>query len=249
MNSKLRAIIGFAVVIALWQVLSWLHIFNPIYFASPLEVGQQLVVMIKSGSIIWDTLWTLRRLLLSVLIAVVLGIPLGIVLGFSARFYDYIGGILDFLRSLPPIVLYPLLLISLGIGDGSRVGVSAFGACVVMIFIVAKGLMQQSPLRRTYFRSLGAPTSAVVRDVVWYEALPHMMVGLRTAVSLGLVIVVVTEMLVGAKYGLGTRVQNVQITSNIPDLFATLLIIGIVGMILNHGLIWLYRKLVFWKAH
>jgi NitT/TauT family transport system permease protein len=60
---------------------------------------------------------------------------------------------------------------------------------------------------------------------------------------------VVTEMLVGAQYGLGTRVQNVQITGNIPDLFVTIIVIGLIGVIFNKSFIWLDKRLVFWKSN
>ena len=59
--------------------------------------------------------------------------------------------------------------------------------------------------------------------------------------------IVVTEMLVGGRHGLGARVQQVQITSNIPDLFVTIIVIGIIGIILNKLLIYLDKKFVSWK--
>lgn len=78
---------------------------------------------------------------------------------------------------------------------------------------------------------------------------PHVMIALRTAVSLSIIIIVVTEMLVGAQYGLGTRAQNVQKTNNIPDLFVTIMTIGFIGVVLNKTLVWMDRKLVYWKSN
>jgi NitT/TauT family transport system permease protein len=204
--------------------------------------------MAQSGSIFLDLGGTLYRLGISLLITAGIGIPAGIALGYFSHSYEYVGNIIDFLRSIPPIALYPLLLIAVGIGDESRIGVAVFGSLVVLLLIISRGLYQQSPLRRQYFAALGANTWEVLRDVVWYEALPYIMVALRTATSLAIIVVVVTEMLVGAHYGLGTRVQNVQITSNIPDLFVTLLIIGCIGVLLNTLLTVLERKLITWKV-
>jgi NitT/TauT family transport system permease protein len=64
---------------------------------------------------------------------------------------------------------------------------------------------------------------------------------------MSLIIVVVTEMLVGVKYGLGVRVQNVQITANVSDLFATI-IIGLIGVLLNKIFIFFDRKFILWKS-
>lgn len=249
MTAKYKPILGIVIFIAIWQLVAWLNLFNPIYFASPIEVLKEIVKMFQMGSIFYDIYFTLYRLLFSVLIATILGLPIGLLLGYFSNVYRYFEEIIDFLRSIPPIVIFPLLLIVLGPGDNSRIGVAIFGAIVILVLIISKGLFQQSPLRKQFFKAMGANQSQILKHVVWYEALPHIIVALRTAVSLSLIIVVVTEMLVGAKYGLGVRVQNVQITANIPDLFATIIVIGLIGVLLNKILIFLDKKFVFWKTN
>lgn len=249
MNKFVKQIIGILIIILVWQFVSWADILNPIYFASPLEVFNEVLQMFQSNGILLDLLFTFYRIIVSMIIASLVGIPLGIILGYFSNIYEYIGEFVDFLRSIPPIVIYPLLLIVVGTGDASRIGVALFGAIVVLILIISKGMFLQSPLRQKYIAALGANKKQVLKHVIWYEALPHIMIALRTAVSLTIIIVVVTEMLVGARYGLGTRVQNVQITSNIPDLFATIIIIGLIGIILNKILISIDQRLVFWKQN
>ncbi len=244
-----QTIIGILGILAIWQVVAWLGFFNPIYFASPYEVFFEIIKMFSGSSIYLDILNTINRIIISVIISAIIGIPIGIALGYFSNIYKYFGEIADFLRSIPPIVIYPLLLIVLGPGNTSRIGVAIFGSIVVLILIISKGLFQQSTLRKQYFASLGASKKQIIKHVVWYEALPHIMLALRTAISLSIIIIIVTEMLVGSKFGLGTRVQNVQITSNIPDLFATIIVIGLIGVIFNKFLIWLDKKYVFWKTN
>lgn len=248
MEAKYKSIIGVVVLVLMWQVIAWLNLFNPIYFASPIEVFGEGIKMIQDGHIFSDIYFTLFRLFFALIIATVFGLPIGLLLGYFSRTYHFFGEILDFLRSIPPIVIYPLFLIILGPGDISRIGVAIFGAIVVLILIISKGLFQQSSLRKQFFKAMGANRLQILKNVVWYEALPYIIVALRTAISLSLIIIVVTEMLVGAKYGLGVRVQNVQITANIPDLFATIIIIGFIGVLLNKILISIDKKFVFWKS-
>ena len=243
-----QSILGFIIVIVIWQIVSWLNVFNPIYFASPYEVVREAFIMMNKSDIYLDVFFTLKRVLVSIFISSFIGIPLGIIIGYFHSVYKYVGEFMDFLRSIPPIVIYPLLLIVLGPDDSSRIGVAVFGSVIVLILIISKGLSQQSPIRRYYFRILGADKIHIIKHIVWYESLPYVMVGLRTSVSLSIIIIVVTEMLVGSKYGLGTRIQNVQITSNIPDLFVTIIIIGLFGVLLNKLLIWIDKKYVFWRV-
>lgn len=219
--------------------------FNPIYFASPWEVINESIKIFSEKYIYLDILDTMYRILLTIIIAMIIGTPIGILFGYFSNFYKYLSGLMDFFRSIPPIVIYPLLLISLGSGDVSRIGVAVFGSVVVVILIISKGLSSSQLLRRETMRNLGASRTEVIKKVLWYEALPHIMLSLRTMISLSVIIIIVTEMLVGSKYGLGVRVQNVQITSNIPDLFVTIIIIGFIGVILNKIAIWLDRRFVF----
>lgn len=248
-NNTLKTLFGILILIGIWQIISWLYIFNPIYFAAPLEVIREFVLMFQNGGIFSDVWFTLRRVLFALFTSAVIGIPLGLILGYFKTSYKMFGNIIDFFRSIPPIILYPLFLIALGTGDVSRIAVAFIGGLVVIILIIAKGLFQQSNLRRNYIRALGASKWQVMKDVVWHEALPHIFTSLRTALSLIIIIVIVTEMLVGAQYGLGTRVQSVQITSNIPDLFAATIIIGILGVILNNIFMFLEKRYVSWKSH
>lgn len=248
-NNTLKTLYSVLIVVFLWQIIAWLNILNPIYFASPVEVINEAFLMFKSGGIFSDIFFTLKRIVIALIASIIIGVPLGICLGYFKNSYKLFGKIIDFFRSIPPIIFYPLFLIALGTGDTSRVAVAFIGGLIVVILIIAKGLFQQSDLRKNYVRSLGASQWQILRDVVWYEALPHIFTALRTASSLIIIIVIVTEMLVGAQYGLGTRVQSVQITSNIPDLFATIIIIGILGVLLNSIFILLENKKISWKSN
>jgi len=247
MKKNKEKIIGVFGIVLLWQVVSWLGILNPIYFSSPLETIKEAVKIFSEHSIYLDIWNTFYRILITIIISMFIGVPLGIIFGYYSTFYKYVSGIIDFLRSIPPIVIYPLLLIMLGSGDISRIGVAVFGSTIIVILIIAKGLSSELVLRRKFFKSMGANKIQILKQVVWYESIPHMMLALRTMISLSIIIIIVTEMLVGSKYGLGVRVQNVQITSNIPDLFTTIIVIGLLGVILNKIAEGLDKKYTFWK--
>jgi len=164
------------------------------------------------------------------------------------RNVGYISPVFDFFRSIPPLVIYPLLLISIGPSDASRIGTAVFGSTTLFLLIIVQGLSQKDRLRVSFFRTRGASVLTLFKDIIFYEALPFIMTACRAASSLALIVIVVTEMLMGGQNGLGARVQQVQITSNIPDLFCTIIIIGFVGVILNKMFNWLEKRLVFWKV-
>lgn len=229
-----------------WQITASIKLFNPIYFASLWEVLNEAVIMIRDGTIFKEMMVTIYRVFFSVLISALIGVPLAIVIGYFIQSYRLISKLVDFLRSIPPIVMYPLMLIMLGTGDASRIGVAVFGSVVVLVLIISKGLSQETLIRRLFNTAHGASRRQVIFHTVFFEAPPYIMVGLRTAVSLSIIVIVVTEMLVGAKYGLGIRIQNVQITNNIPDLFATIILIGLIGIGFNFMFAWFDNRFIFW---
>ncbi|PCI25441.1 hypothetical protein COB57_01840 [Candidatus Peregrinibacteria bacterium] len=247
MNKQLKTLVGILIFIALWQGFVFMDIFNPIYFASPFEVYTEGMNMFQHQSVYLDTYYTLWRVLMSVVLAIVIGTPIGVILGYFSKAYQTLSGVIDFIRSIPPVVIYPLLLIGLGIGDESRIATALFGSIVVLVLIIAEGISNQDNTRRQFFYSRGARHRDIIKEIIWYEALPHTFVAIRTITSLSVIIIIVTEMLVSTKYGLGTRVQNVQITSNIPDLFVTIIIIGLMGIALNKITVSLEKYIVFWK--
>ena len=204
--------------------------------------------MLGQSDIYKDLVFTLYRILMSLGLSIVIGVPVGIVLGYNPLLYQFLNQPIDFFRSVPPIVFYPILLISLGPGESSRIATAIAGSFVVIVLIVSKGLIQQERIRMEFFSALGTRKLQLFRDIVWYEALPGIMTALRAAASWSVIITIVTEMLVGPKFGLGARVQSVQLFSNIPDLFFTIIVIGLVGVGLNHLIEWLNRKVVFWKT-
>ena len=139
-------------------------------------------------------------------------------------------------------------MIILGLGDISKIAVAAFSAFLIILFNVAYGLMNATPTRRLAARLMGASRLRVFRDVTIFESLPQTFVGLRTAVSLALVIVIVAEMFIGSDSGLGKRIIDAQITFDMPSLYGTILLTGALGYAFNLSLFALERRLVHWAG-
>jgi len=242
-NKKLT---GTFIIIFAWQLLAMIKILNPIYFATPVEVFKEAILILNSASIYLDFLHTIKRVLAGILLSVLIGVPVGIVFGYYKLWYDLFGKFIDFMRSIPPVVFYPLFFIALGTGDSSRILTAALGSAVLVVLIVSKDIMQKEKTCINYFKSLGFSGLQLFRYIIWYEALPAIIIAARASSSWVVIIIIVTEMLIGPENGLGARVQSVQITSNIPDLFFTIILIGIIGSSINYLFEKLEKITIFW---
>ena len=197
------------------------------------------------GADFGHTLW---RTLKAFGLAAAFGVPLGIVIGASTKLYRSIEFLIDFFRSTPATAMFPLFMIIFGLGDFSKIAIAAFAAWLVVLFNVAYGVMNARRTRILAARVMGASRARVLFDVMFFECLPATFVGLRTAVSLALVVIVVAEMFIGGDDGLGKRIIDSQITFDLPQLYGTILVAGVMGYGLNLFFLTLETRLVHWAG-
>ncbi len=244
----LRAMVGPLALFLIWWAAFELKLVSPRLLPSPVGTVQSLVQSIADGSMLVDFGYTVTRTFYAFAIASLLGIPLGIVAGADARIYASLEFLVDFFRSTPATAMFPLFLLIFGLGDVSKVAVAAFAAFLIVFFNVAYGVMNARQTRMLAAKVMGASRAQVFRDVLFYEALPQTFIGLRTAVSLALVVIIVAEMFIGSDNGLGHRIIDMQIVFNLKQMYATILMTGVLGYGLNLLFLLTERKLVHWAG-
>ena len=111
------------------------------------------------------------------------------------------------------------------------------------------GVTNARELRVTAAKIMGASWYQILSKVVIFDALPHICVGIRVALSMGVIVGIVTEMLVGTKHGLGSRVVYAQTSYATPEMYFTIILVGLIGFVMNDLLIVLERKTIHWKRH
>lgn len=216
---------------------------------SPVSTLADTFTNIVSGDMLADFTATLFLVGYSTLIAALAGVPVGIILGANAAIYRSLEFVIDFFRSTPATAMFPLFLLIFGLGDVSKIAVAAFAAWLVIVFNVAYGVMNARKTRILAAKSMKASSIRVFWDVIFFETLPQTFIGLRTAVSLALVVVIVAEMFIGASAGMGHRIIDAQISYQLTDMYGSILIAGAMGYGLNLLLLLLERRLVHWSGH
>lgn len=240
--------IGVLGLVGLWSLAHSLKVADPLLLPGPAETFGTLWNGWLQGELGRDTWMTVQRTLVSFLIALAIGVPLGIVLGASSRVYHAVEFVIDFFRSTPASVVFPLFLVLFGTGEKTKIAVAAFGAALVILFNVAYGVMNARKQRLLAARVMGASPARVMMDVTFWESLPQTFVGIRSGISLALVIVIVAEMFIGSTDGLGHRVVNAQMVFEMPSMYAAIFTAGLLGYALNLLFIVLERRLVHWSG-
>lgn len=241
-------LIGPILLIAVWEFATWMCLVDAFFLPDPWMVIKTMLDLLASGAIIGDIVATIERVGLSFMIAIAIGIPVGLMLGGSERIYRSVEFIIDFFRSIPATALFPLFLLVFGITDVSKIAVAAFASALIIIFNTAYGVMHARKSRTLAVRIMGASRTQIFRLVTFWESLPQTFIGLRSAVSLSLVIVIVTEMFIGTSVGLGRRIIDAQITYEIPTMYAVILLTGIIGYALNLFFVLIEKRYLHWSG-
>jgi NitT/TauT family transport system permease protein len=230
-----------------WLLVSASGAVSPLILPSPLAVGRGIRDLLASAPGLWpDIGWTLYRTTVALVLASLVGIPAGLLMGLLPRVYSALEFLVDFFRSIPPIALFPLFLVALGVGEGSRIAAAVYGCALILTVNGIYGVVNAPRIRRDVGLMSGLSKVSIFLKIVVPDALPQICVGLRTSLSLALVLTIVMEMLIGASDGLGKRIYDFHLLLESDHLFASILVTGAMGYCLNKGFAMIERRFVHW---
>lgn len=248
MKAVLTPIAGAAGFIALWWLAVLAGVADPVLLPSPATTFRDTVEGLAQGRLLNDLVRTVERTAGSFVIACAIGVPLGVALGAQERLYRSVEFVVDFFRSTPASALFPLFLILFGPGEATKIAVAAFGAALVVLFNAAYGVMNARRTRVLAAKVMGASHGRILFDVLLWEAMPQILVGMRAGVSLALVIVVVAEMFIGSTDGLGHTVMNAQMLFESGLMYGTIFLAGALGYALNLLFLVAEKRFVHWSG-
>ncbi len=247
-NKKIHYVIVPLIILVAWAILSNLKLISPLFLPTPQAAFFEIINLFASGEILPDISFTLYRTLLGFIIACLVGIPIGLLMGYSDRIYYSLEFIVEFFRSIPATALFPLFLLFFGIGDQSKIALTAWAAGLVLIINSMYGVHLGKELRIKSAKTMRMSGFTLFQKIIFPEALPQIFSGMRISISLSLVIVVVTEMFIGTNFGLGHRIIDSQLVYRISEMYATIFIAGVLGFLINKGFIFAERRIVHWKG-
>jgi ABC-type nitrate/sulfonate/bicarbonate transport system permease component len=233
--------------IVLWQVIVSAHIVSPVYLPGPDRTWNALVRGFATGTLLEQLLQTVQRMLVGWLLASLAGIVLGACIGSSKPARAYLGPTLEFLRPLPASAVIPLGIAFFGLSDGMVLGVIAFGALWPTLLATVHGFAAVEPCLYEVSRALGMSRLAVIWKIALPSSLPDILGGMRLSLTVSLILAVVGEML-ASRTGLGSGILIAARTFHAPDLYAGVVLLGMLGYVTAQGLFALEARLLRWRA-
>lgn len=248
LRDRMLPFIGPVVLFIVWDLVVRLGFIKPILLPTPADTIAALITGLAGGPLLTDFVMTVWRTVQAFVIAAAIGVPLGVLLGSNEKAYRSVEFLIDFFRSTPSSALIPLFLLIFGVSDVNKVAIAAFGALLIVVFNSAYGVINARKQRVMAARVMGASRWQIFKDVLIWESLQPSFVGLRSAVSMALVIVIVAEMFIGSDTGLGHRIIDAQQVLNVKSMYAAILAAGALGYALNILFLIAERRIVHWSG-
>jgi ABC-type nitrate/sulfonate/bicarbonate transport system permease component len=219
-----------AVLIAIWWFASAGS--QSFYFPPLQTILQTFVQLWLSPEALGNVVPSLLRFAIGYSTAAVLGIAIGIPVGASRNLRATLEPVLEFLRAIPPPVLIPVLILFAGIGDEMKTLVIVFGCIWPVLLNTVAGVRALDDVLADVVRCYRIGPVTRLWHFVLPGASPQIFTGLRQSLSIGIILMVVSEMF-AASNGIGFALVQYQRTFAIPEMWSGIILLGLIGIVLS----------------
>lgn len=238
--------IGLLTVLAVWAIVTELGWFSPSLLPKPWVVFTTGLHMVQNGVLIEHTLSSLSRVVSGFLLAVCIAVPAGLVMGLWGNIRKAVDPVFEVLRPIPPIAIIPLAILWFGIGESSKIFIITYAAFFPIVLNVMGGIQQVDPVHLKAAKSLGSNSFQTFYYVMLRSAIPNIIIGMRSGVSMAFISLVAAE-LIASNAGLGFLIQEARYLFKTDEVMVGMITIGLVGFGINRLLLAAEKSLVRWK--
>jgi NitT/TauT family transport system permease protein len=212
----------------------------------PIAVASQAITQAENGQLFSDALASVGRVLTGFALGVIVAIPVGFLMGWYRVARAIIEPYVQFFRTIPPLAIIPLAIVTMGIEETPKIFVIFLAAFLSSVVATYQGVISVDKTLINAARVLGAGDFTIFRRVIIPASTPYIMVGVRIGLGSSWATVVAAE-LIAAQSGLGFRMQQAQLYYDLPTIFVSLIAIGVLGLIMDRIVMAADRVLTAWQ--
>ena len=216
-------------LLLLWEALSRWGVIPIRTLAAPSTVLASMAAMIASGELPHNLAVSLLRAGTGLALGTVAGVLLGLAAGLSRRGDAAIDPVLQVKRTIPVVALSPLFIVWFGIGETTKIALIAFATMLPVYLNLYEGIRGVDVRLIDAARSFGLARWQLVRDVILPGTLPSLFVGLRYALSIAVLMLVIAEQ-INASAGLGYLMNNARDFMRTDIIVVCLLVYALLGL-------------------
>jgi len=248
LNKIFLQIASLLLPLLIWTIVCQLKLVSEMFLPSPLAVFYSLLDMAESGILFEDIFASTGRVFAGFIIATIFSIPLGILMGSFPSFCALCEPLIAMLRYMPAAAFSPLLIIYLGIEEAPKIALIFIGTVYFNVLMVMDSVkfVPKELIETTL--TLGGNTKDLLIRVIARYSLPSIIDTLRIYIATSWNLVIVAE-LIAAEVGLGKRIQLAQRFFRTDQIFAELIVLGLIGFALDMSFRLLLRRTCKWAVY
>jgi NitT/TauT family transport system permease protein len=210
-------------------------------------VAQAWWHLLQDGTTLVQFRASIGRSIVGFVLAVGVAVPLGLLLAWYRPLANFLTPLLELFRNTAALALLPVFTLLLGIGETSKIAIVVYASLFPVLLNTIAGVHTVDPLLIRAARSLGLSNFRLFQKVILPSAVPTIFTGIRMAGASSILVLIAAEM-VGAKAGLGIYIQSTQSSFLIPQMYAGIITISVLGVAVNYGLVRLERHFSRWRT-
>ena len=239
---------GFVLIVLLlvaWELLARSELLATVAFPAFTRVFDALWKLVASGEIAGLLLPSLERLFIGYFLALAFGVGFGIAMGYFRSAYLLFEPLTELLRPIPSPAYVPIAILFLGLGDEMKIFVIAFSSFFPILLNTYSGVRSVDLIQINTARTFGKNAGATLLKVIVPAALPQIFTGMRVSLAISLIMVVISEM-VASVDGIGYYILNAQRAFRVPEMYAGVITLGLLGYALNALFVRVERYVLRW---
>ncbi len=232
-------------LVALWFAATGSGLVKSYQFASPADVGRELVALAANGTLASDLAASIARVAAGFACALACAVVIGSCVGLSATVERIVDPTLQAIRAVPSLAWVPLLLLWLGIGESAKITLIGIGAFFPIYVNLVAGIRGVDRKLVEVARVLGFGGVALARRVVLPAALPSLLVGARVGLTQAWLFLVAAELLASTR-GLGYLLTEGQQISRTDEILTAILLLALCGKLSESAMRAVERRTLSW---
>ncbi|MED4462297.1 ABC transporter permease [Metabacillus fastidiosus] len=235
-------------LLVLWEVAPRIGLVDITFFPPFSKVAEGWQGLIISGELYAHFQASIIRSAIGFGLAIIIAIPLGLIIGWYPLANQLLNPVLELFRNTAALALLPVFILLLGIGETSKVSIVLFACVFPLLLNTINAVRNVDPLLIKSAKSMGLSSYKLFYKVILPASIPTIFTGIRMAGTASILVLIAAEM-VGAKEGLGYLINYAQMNFQIPQMYAGIITISLLGFFLNYVLVSLERKFSSWKTN
>jgi NitT/TauT family transport system permease protein len=229
-----------------WEIAPRIGLVDQAFFPTFSSVLISWWNLIITGELFAHFAASITRSFTGFALAVIITIPLGLVIGWYPLARELLNPVLELFRNTAALALLPVFMLLMGIGETSKIAIVIFACTWPILLNTIAAVGSVDPLLIKSARSMNISSFKLFLKVILPASVPMIFTGIRMAGTAAILVLIAAEM-VGAKEGLGYLITYSQYNFQIPEMYAGILTIALLGLLINQGLSILERKFSKWK--